>query len=169
MFGLGRGGAILTGSCSRDPRRVECFRKAPIRSIQTTWQPHSISDTSRPGLNGVPTQAAATRYRFWDGHRWTEWVAVHGQELMDGPVTANDSASLRWLLPVGRSGLAIAAGYAGLFALTVLLAPLALILGLLAARDLRRHPSKLGWGRTIFALATGVLGTVALVAAIIFG
>ena len=122
-----------------------------------------------PGPQWFADPSGRYQYRFWDGHRWTEWVAVHGQQLMDGPVTANDSASLRWLLPVGRSGLAIAAGYAGLFALTVLLAPLALIVGLLATRDLRRHPSKLGWGRTIFALVTGVLGTVALVAAIVFG
>ena len=41
-----------------------------------------------------------------------------------------DSATMRMLLPVGRSGLAIAAGYAGLFALLILPAPLALLLGL---------------------------------------
>ncbi|MDQ6614316.1 MAG: hypothetical protein M3083_06135 [Actinomycetota bacterium] len=76
---------------------------------------------------------------------------------------------MRWLLPVGRSGLAIAAGYAGLFALIVLPAPLALVLGLLAALDLHRHPSKHGWGRTVFAIATGLLGTVILIAALVFG
>jgi Protein of unknown function (DUF2510) len=109
------------------------------------------------------------QYRFWDGLRWTDLVAVNGQQLVDGPASANASAGMRWLLPVGRSGLAIAAGYAGLFALIVLPAPLALVLGLLAALDLHRHPSKLGWGRAIFAIITGLLGTVALAAAFVFG
>jgi hypothetical protein len=89
--------------------------------------------------------------------------------MADSTPSANNSAAIRWLIPVGRSGLAIAAGYAGLFALLVLPAPLALVLGLLAARDLRRHPSKHGWGRTIFAIATGLLGTVLLVAALVLG
>lgn len=61
------------------------------------------------------------------------------------------------LLPVGRSGLAIAAGYAGLFALLVFPAPLALVLGLLAVRDLRLHPKKHGMGRAIHALIHGDL------------
>ena len=82
---------------------------------------------------------------------------------------ARDDAAMRWVLPVGRSGLAIAAGYAGLFALIVLPAPLALILGLLAAADLHRHPSKRGWGRAIFAMTTGVLGTLLLLTAFVLG
>jgi hypothetical protein len=74
-----------------------------------------------------------------------------------------DNAAMRMLLPVGRSGLAIAAGYAGLFALLVLPAPLALLLGLLAVRDLRRNPKKHGMGRAVFALVTGGLGSALLV------
>lgn len=70
-----------------------------------------------------------------------------------------DSAVARMLLPVGRSGLAIAAGYAGLFALLVFPAPLALVLGLLAVRDLRQHPKKHGMGRAVFGIVTGALGT----------
>src|SRR5512140_468857 len=75
-----------------------------------------------------------------------------------------DDAAMRMLLPVGRSGWAIAAGYAGLFAFLVVPAPLALLLGLLAARDLRRHPEKHGWGRTVFGTVIGAAGTLALVA-----
>ena len=65
--------------------------------------------------------------------------------------------SLRAIVPVGRSGLAIAAGYAGLFALLILPAPLAILLGVLAIRDIRRHPGKLGMGRAIFGLVMGIL------------
>tara|TARA_B100000315_G_C14284774_1_gene454685 strand:+ start:90 stop:440 length:351 start_codon:yes stop_codon:yes gene_type:complete len=74
----------------------------------------------------------------------------------------DDSAIMRMLLPVGRSGLAIAAGYAGLFALLVFPAPLALVLGILAIRDLRKHPTKHGMGRAIFGVVIGALGTALL-------
>lgn len=74
----------------------------------------------------------------------------------------DESAAMRWILPIGRSGWAIAAGYAGLFALAIFPAPLALALGLVAVRDLKRHPAKRGMGRAVFAILTGTLGTLAL-------
>jgi hypothetical protein len=69
---------------------------------------------------------------------------------------------MRALLPVGRSGWAIAAGYLGLFSLLVLPAPLALICGLLAVRDIRRNPNKHGMGRAVFGIVLGGLGTLAI-------
>ena len=69
---------------------------------------------------------------------------------------------MRWIFPVGRSGLAIAAGYFGLFGLLVFPAPLALALGALAVIDLRRHPDKRGWGRAIFGITIGVAGSAIL-------
>jgi hypothetical protein len=73
------------------------------------------------------------------------------------------------LIPVGRSGLAIAAGYAGLFAVLCFPAPIALVLGILAIRDLRRHPEKHGMGRAVFGLVAGIIGTLGVVAAVIAG
>jgi hypothetical protein len=69
-------------------------------------------------------------------------------------------------MPIGRSGWAIAAGYAGLFAFLILPAPIALALGVAALVDLRKHPTLLGWGRAIFGATVGALGTVLLVAAL---
>ncbi|MEA3211887.1 MAG: hypothetical protein QOE70_4944 [Chthoniobacter sp.] len=74
-----------------------------------------------------------------------------------------DDPGIRLLLPVGRSGWAIAAGYLGLFSLIVVPAPLALIISVIAIRDIRRskaspHP-KYGMGRAIFGLVMGILGT----------
>ena len=71
-------------------------------------------------------------------------------------------AITRMLLPVGRSGWAIAAGYLGLFAVLIVPAPLALICGVLAFRDFRHHPEKFGRGRAIFGLVIGTLGTLIL-------
>jgi hypothetical protein len=81
---------------------------------------------------------------------------------MVAPPRLEDDRVMRMLLPVGRSGLAIAAGYAGLFAVLLPLAPIALLLGILAVRDLRRHPEKHGMGRAVFALIMGGLGTLLL-------
>jgi len=69
---------------------------------------------------------------------------------------------VRMLIPIGRSAWAIAAGYAGLFSLTCFLSPIALILGIIAIRDIKRHPEKHGMGRAIFGLVMGILGTIAL-------
>jgi hypothetical protein len=79
------------------------------------------------------------------------------------PSTLANDPLARVLLPVGRSGWAIAAGYLGLFSLLVAPAPLAIAAGLLAVADMRRHPEKLGMGRAVFGLVMGTLGTIALV------
>jgi hypothetical protein len=71
------------------------------------------------------------------------------------------------LLPVGRSGLAIVAGYAGLFSLLVIPAPLALLFGILAVVDIKRHPHKHGMGRAIFGTVMGAIGTTLLLIIIV--
>ncbi len=70
--------------------------------------------------------------------------------------------AMRMLLPVGRSGWSIVAGYLGLFALIIFPAPLALVAGVLAFRDLKKHPEKHGRGRALFGLLMGILGTLVL-------
>jgi hypothetical protein len=75
------------------------------------------------------------------------------------PKPLGDDAAMRFLLPVGRSGWAIAAGYLGLFGVLVVPAPFALIAGILAIRDIKAHPEKHGMGRAIFGLVIGILGT----------
>lgn len=71
-----------------------------------------------------------------------------------------DNAGMRLVLPVGRSGLAIAAGYAGLFALAMFPAPIALILGIAALNELKRKPELHGAGRAWFGIIMGTLGTI---------
>ena len=77
-----------------------------------------------------------------------------------------DDAGMRLLLPVGRSGLAIAAGYLGLFSLVLGPAPLSLLISILAIRDIRKSRGtarpKHGMGRAIFGLVMGIAGTILL-------
>jgi Domain of unknown function (DUF4190) len=84
------------------------------------------------------------------------------------PTKLGDDAALRWVLPVGRSWVAIAAGYAGLFAVLCFPAPVALGLGIWALSDLKKHPDKHGKGRAIFGIVMGSLGTLGLAALFVF-
>jgi uncharacterized RDD family membrane protein YckC len=80
--------------------------------------------------------------------------------LPTAPPDAHDDP-LRMLLPVGRSGLAIAAGYLGLLSPLLLPAPFALFAGIRAVIDLKRHPEKIGMGRAVFGIVMGGLFTLA--------
>src|ERR1700704_1625281 len=83
--------------------------------------------------------------------------------LPPAPQRLGDDAAMRMLLPVGRSGWAIAAGYLGLLSLIVLPAPAALLASIVAIWDIRRSQAsprpKHGMGRAIFGLVMGILGT----------
>ena len=75
-------------------------------------------------------------------------------------------AGIRMLLPVGRSGWAIAAGYLGLFGLAIVPAPLALIISIVAIMDIRKSKTtgkpKHGMGRAVFGIIVGIVGTLVL-------
>jgi hypothetical protein len=74
---------------------------------------------------------------------------------------------VRALLPVGRTGLAILAGYLGLGAFFCFPAPLALGIGIWALADLKKRPGMHGKGRAIFGIVAGALGTAGLLAWIV--
>ena len=82
-----------------------------------------------------------------------------------------DDAGMRMLLPVGRSTWAIAAGYLGLFGLIIVPAPIALIVSIIAVRDIQKSKktgeTKHGMGRAIFGLIVGVVGTVLLIVGLV--
>jgi hypothetical protein len=73
---------------------------------------------------------------------------------------------MRLLMPVGRSAWAIAAGYLALFAVLVFPAPLALLAGILAVKDINKSKGtgnpKFGMGRAIFGIVMGLIGSVIL-------
>lgn len=85
-----------------------------------------------------------------------------GKEKTTSGTNLGDDPLARWLLPVGRSGWAIAAGYLGFFSLLLFPAPLALLTGIAAFVDMKRNPKKHGRGRAVFGIFMGALGTSAL-------
>lgn len=74
-------------------------------------------------------------------------------------VVLNDdnNSAIRMLIPVGRSGLAIAAGYAGLLSFIPGVGLAAIVLGVLALRDIKAHPEKHGAGRAWTGIILGVI------------
>ena len=129
-----------------EPEMMSWARSGRLRPFDLVWSP------------GMPGWAPA--------HQTQPFAAVFA-----GLVTATnpvDDPAMRWVLPVGRSGWAIAAGYLGLFAVLVLPAPVALAIGIVALRDLKRNPSKLGKGRAIFGLVMGAIGTAAGAALLLY-
>ena len=78
------------------------------------------------------------------------------------PKNIADDVGMRILLPVGRSPLAIVAGYLGLFSVLLVPAPLALLFGILAVVDIRKHPKNRGMGRAIFGIVMGAICSLLL-------
>ncbi|MFA5786158.1 MAG: DUF4339 domain-containing protein [Actinomycetota bacterium] len=110
-----------------------------------SWQPAGSVPGLFPGLTPPPFQSGYA-----------------GPVSFAPPSRLGDDPAMRLLLPVGRSGWAIAAGYLGLFALFLLPAPLAIITGILAIRHIRSDPHVHGMGRAVFGIIAGAAGTVAL-------
>jgi hypothetical protein len=73
--------------------------------------------------------------------------------------------ALSMVIPINRSGWAIAAGYLALVSVLCVPAPVALFCGIMALRDLKRHPHLQGAGRAWFGIIMGSLGSVLLLLA----
>jgi len=87
---------------------------------------------------------------------------------------AGADPALSWLIPIGRSGWAIAAGYLALFSIFPLIGlPFSLgavISGILAVRSIRQHSKLTGLGRAWFGIVMGCLTLflqLAMIAAVI--
>jgi hypothetical protein len=76
------------------------------------------------------------------------------------PQLRADDPAMRWILPVGRSGWAIAAGYLGIFSLLGIFAPFAVITGILGLREIKKDPRLGGRGRAIFGIVMGGIFTL---------
>jgi hypothetical protein len=112
--------------------------------------------------NWYPDPRGTGLLRWWDGDKWSPHTSSFPPP--PGPPGA-EHHDLVWVLPIGRTPLAIAAGYAGLFALLIVPAPIALGLGVAALRDIKSKPGALGRGRAWFATVIGMVGTAALIPA----
>lgn len=142
-----------------------------------------MTANGKPPPNWYPDPATAGLWRYWDGVQWTEHTAPMPGAGVGGPThesvgnSTGPSEAIHWLIPVGRSGESIAAGYLGflcLFLTILALVPFGfigslLVAGLtiwLAVRALKKAESGgHGRGRAIF----GLVGAGAAILASIVG
>ena len=96
-------------------------------------------------------------------------ICVHcGVPTFTPPKRASQpDATMMFLLPVGRSGYAIAAGYLGLLSVLLIFAPFALLFGILGVKDIMKNKDKHGLGRAIFGIIMGTICSITLVIFII--
>jgi hypothetical protein len=117
------------------------------RDSMPSWQPaSSIPGLLPPGLTGPPPLP---------GERPAPYYPPPNPSVSDDP-------AMRWVLPVGRSGWAIAAGYLGIFSLLGIFAPFAVIAGILGLREIKQNPRLGGRGRAIFGIVMGGIITLAI-------
>jgi hypothetical protein len=118
-----------------------------------------------------PDPAGSASVRYFDGGHWTQHLssaqfappASWSQPVSPVPVPpvgSDPHDAMHWMLPIGRTGQSIAAGYLGLFGLLIWpLAPFAIGFGLWALAASKRTGLH-GRGRAIFGIVTGVVGTL---------
>ena len=86
------------------------------------------------------------------------------------PTPRSSDPALRMIIPIDRSIWAIAAGYLGLFSLICFPAPIALIVGIVALRDIKQSGGKKhGLGRAWFGIIMGALFTLILIGTLVAG
>ncbi len=86
-----------------------------------------------------------------------EWIEARNLPML---FPERPDLGMRMLLPVGRSGHAIAAGYLGLCSFIPLVGVFALVFSTLGVLDLKKHPEKTGMGRIVFGYIMGGLFTL---------
>jgi len=86
---------------------------------------------------------------------------------LGAPMGRRPNQDLEMIVPINVAPLALIAGYAGLGAFLCLPAPIALLLGVLALRDLEKRPDRTGKGRAWFGVVTGVVGTLCLLLGVV--
>lgn len=127
----------------------------------------------------IPSIAAGVR-RLHDTNRSGWWLLVpivnlvflvqdsqpgenrFGQNPKGNLSVQPPSTMEKYLLPVGRSGWAIAAGYFALFSVLIIPAPAALFCGVMALNDISKNPDKIGKPRAFFGIVMGSIGIIIL-------
>jgi hypothetical protein len=138
--------------CAADGRQFGPVTAAELLSWATQGRVTALTPVWRDGMSDwapmgeQPELAAETKRLGID-------VAPRSRSIGDDP-------GIRLLLPVGRSGPAIVAGYLGLLSIIPAVGLLAIAFSLWAIADIRRNPKRHGMGRAVFGLVTGAVSTI---------
>lgn len=146
---------------------------------ERTWFYLVGDEAIGPISEPVLSQLAVAGHLFAESYVWTDGMSAWTRlDDLDEPSVVARSAPAervpevpsrmtRMLLPVGRSGWAIAAGYLGLVSVLLFPAPIAIAAGVTGLREIRRNDRLFGRGRAIFGIVMGSVFTVVLGAGIL--
>ncbi|MBX3095268.1 MAG: hypothetical protein KF812_00240 [Fimbriimonadaceae bacterium] len=130
-------------------------RELSASELQAVLNPRSVQPTAPPPVVS-PVAASHPQPTLQVPQGYYQPPQTHRHYAPPDP----KQDPLRFVIPVNPSGLAIAAGYLGIFSMIGIAAPFAIIVGYLAIRDCQANPSKTGIGRAWFGLIAGVLFTI---------
>ncbi len=134
-------------------------------SPETTPVPRAAAGvlTAAPATAPYATAPFATAPYATAPYATAQRVTPHQHRPVPARVGTSPSDPAHWLLPTGRSGWSIAAGYVALFAWLVWpLGPVALGLGVMGLRASARTGTH-GRGRAWFGIVVGALATLGCV------
>jgi hypothetical protein len=119
--------------------------------------------TAGPGWYADP--GAAGWWRWFDGGAWTAHTQpmqqpAFGYGYVAGPPQRD--RGLEMLIPINRAPLAVVAGYLGLFSMLLLPGPIAVVVSVIALRQLKTKPDLGGRGRAWFGLVAGSIASLIL-------
>lgn len=140
-----------------DEQIIDMVRGGALNHTSLVWRKGMAEWTTLAQIPQLASHLAAPP---------TQPGALDDRQWSDSDQRIGDNLGIRMLIPVGRSGWAIASGYLGLFSVLIVPAPLALITGLIAIWDIRTHEHRHGFGRAIFGIIAGAAGTIAM---LVFG
>lgn len=155
-------GSLRPGAGQRD---MNCFYiSGGVQQGPVSWDTLlSLAASGRllPGdmvwYDGLPAwQPAATIAGLFPPH--AGWAPTPGP-YPPGRAHTTDDEVLKWMVPIGVSGWAMASGYLGLFSVIAIGAPFAILTGILALNDIKRNPERRGKGRAIFGIVMGSIFT----------
>lgn len=132
------------------------------RQGMAQWQP--LSSLAMPAAGALPPQPSISPQPLPPGSAAPSLAYASPMPPSDD---VGQNAGMRMLLPVGRSGWAIAAGYLGLLSILMVPAPFAIICGIIAIIHMKRNPRVHGMGRAVFGIVMGLLGCALAVFVII--
>ncbi len=136
-----------------DEQIIDMVRGGALNHTSLVWRKGMAEWTTLAQIPQLASHIAAPP---------TQPGALNDRQWSDSDQRMGDNLGIRMLIPVGRSGWAIASGYLGLFSVLVVPAPLALITGLIAIWDIRTHEHRHGYGRAVFGIIAGAAGTIVM-------
>jgi hypothetical protein len=151
----------ITYSVSRNGKAVGSFEHEQLRQMYETGVMQASDHAWTEGMKEWQTLAALFPALSPPPVPPRPPAAAPAYAPQPRPTAPNGCLAL--VVPVGRSGWSIAAGYFGLLSILVLPAPFAIWFGVLAIRDIKKNPEKLGIVRAWFGILAGSFVVVFLV------